>query len=534
MNCNTNYQTCQDHTSSLDKNFDRIVSLLSNTLSANSISIANHIRYWIKRAKQENEKTNGTHYGKKYCGYYWIFNTYEDFARLLNVSRSTIVRAIKELKKYGIIVTKQLSHKKWNRTNYYTIQEEMYHKYITYNSDDNDTINDPMDDPMYIIYNNNENNKYNKYIYTTTEENFKHKRYNKHKTDDKSKTTQETKQRRKNTNDNIYINNNTDIKLNNTSTDANNTSEVKHTYPLNNSSKNALKRLKDNNASHLVGNNNTNPNTSTNVIKPLKEKIVHVKDMLRTFSEAFPSLASKIMLNKRLSKLLASANKYKFHNNLQEWEKYLRLVKTSKWIMSSNFHLTLAWLAKWKTIDRILGGEFGVSETLGEVKIRKEKEVEKQNIKQTILNSNELENIKLLKIKILEQCENISIYNLLSNGKAKFSEANSKIILEIIDQHLINGNKINQNYEELLKILHKEQIKYIELPGCIYLYKLDKNKGEHEFVVHYKTIQEKDQLLKELINDEEVYFDPYFSLSEYDKTILTFNELYKFQKKRKQ
>ena len=71
----------------------------------------------------------------------------------------------------------------------------------------------------------------------------------------------------------------------------------------------------------------------------------------------------EIRLTKPLARYLVASFKTKFSNNLDEWKRYLRLIKTSSYMMSEKFTLSVKWILKFETIDRIRAGELGVDES---------------------------------------------------------------------------------------------------------------------------------------------------------------------------
>jgi ribosomal protein L29 len=61
-----------------------------------------------------------------------------------------------------------------------------------------------------------------------------------------------------------------------------------------------------------------------------------------------------------LAKYLVKAFKDHFGSSLKEWKKYLKLVKTSSFIMSGKFKVTLLWAIRFSVMDRLKAGELGV------------------------------------------------------------------------------------------------------------------------------------------------------------------------------
>lgn len=67
----------------------------------------------------------------------------------------------------------------------------------------------------------------------------------------------------------------------------------------------------------------------------------------------------------------------RFNSSLQEWEKFCRLITSSKWLMGDivsqktgkGFNINLAWASKEENIDKIMGGEYTMGDRSNAVKI---------------------------------------------------------------------------------------------------------------------------------------------------------------------
>ncbi|MCR4623987.1 MAG: hypothetical protein K5780_05070 [Alphaproteobacteria bacterium] len=68
-------------------------------------------------------------------------------------------------------------------------------------------------------------------------------------------------------------------------------------------------------------------------------------------------------LTKHLARFLVASFKLKFESSLEKWKHYLRLIKTSTYLMGEKFKLSVHWVIKFLTIDRIRAGELGVDES---------------------------------------------------------------------------------------------------------------------------------------------------------------------------
>lgn len=95
-------------------------------------------------------------------------------------------------------------------------------------------------------------------------------------------------------------------------------------------------------------------------------------DMIKIWNQEFPNQkiisgsteqVGVIRLTKHLARYLVASFKLKFENSLEKWRRYLRLIKTSAYMMGEKFKLSIQWVIKFLTIDRIRAGELGVDES---------------------------------------------------------------------------------------------------------------------------------------------------------------------------
>ena len=78
------------------------------------------LHYWISRGE----------YGVVHDNKIWIYNTLEQWAEQLGVSKSTFQRRIKKLREEGIVETAYLARNRRDRTLHYTINYEKYNQKI--------------------------------------------------------------------------------------------------------------------------------------------------------------------------------------------------------------------------------------------------------------------------------------------------------------------------------------------------------------------------------------------------------------------
>lgn len=223
--------------------------------------------FWVKHPK---------HYGTFEDGRWWIYNTLDEWAEQLNVSKRTVERAINRLCELKFVDKKYLNPNRRNRTLYYSVNFNVIQKAIeskTYKSNTcgNMTghMDGHMDGHMYTV-NNKQNNK----------------------SDKSNKSAEEVS-----------------------------------------------------GISGVAASSGTKPTI--------------VQAMVKIWKDEFPS--NTVVLNRKLCSYLVKIFKDKFNSSLSEWKKYLKLIKTSAWLMSEKFRMSLFWVTKFETVQRLLGGEFGVS-----------------------------------------------------------------------------------------------------------------------------------------------------------------------------
>jgi hypothetical protein len=84
-----------------------------------------------------------------------------------------------------------------------------------------------------------------------------------------------------------------------------------------------------------------------------------VHNMFAIWRAEFPRSTEK--LNAYTAMALKEAFGSSFGGSLQAWKYYLRTVKTSWYITTKPYLLTLEWLLRRKTIENINNGQYGVA-----------------------------------------------------------------------------------------------------------------------------------------------------------------------------
>jgi DNA-binding MarR family transcriptional regulator len=288
--------------------FRKIQKKLEKTLGKNETKFLKQLMYW---------STHPNNYGIERNEKAWIYNTLEDWAKQLVVSKSTIQRAIRLLKSKGLVETSHQATNKYNRILFYSINHEVLDEFIK-------TQIRPRK-PCRCTH-------VNDYL-----------------------------------NDHMYIRNNKQI--------------INKSYKSkNNFSKNILENKK---------------------LETTKDpKNTTIQDMLQEVKTKLPELS--ILLNKDLARKLVAAFKIKFRSSIEEWRKFLKLIKTSTYLMSEKFKLTLNWMLKFSTVDRLKLGELGVK--VSQIFDNKLTEEELQSkVEQQFSGIEEPEEHKVIRKQILEK-----------------------------------------------------------------------------------------------------------------------------------
>ena len=305
------------------------------------------LNYWIKR---------GT-YGIEHEGSIWIYNTLEDWAKQLGISKRSVQRAIKSLRDAGIVKAAFLSPNKRNRTLFYTIDYDKFDNNIFQKRGKINSAND---------------------VVQSSEKN-----------DNKDHL-------------------------------------VGHMYIINNNIINKSYKSEPI-FDEKIDEINQKPKNTT------------VQDMVKALTTEFPNIP--IFMTKALAKRLVAAFKFKFKNSLEKWKEFLKLIKTSAYLMSEKFHLTIYWILKFTTIDRLFQGDLGVK--LKEIFLSKTKEEELEIQQQEIAKTSELKK-QINELDETEKCKETRSQILQKVGNTKyetwfkkvfFSEENGCIIMNIPTQN---------------------------------------------------------------------------------------------------
>lgn len=95
---------------------------VAEKLGVNKAILLNHLDFWVRKNKANNHNSHE--------GYFYSYNTYEAWAEIFPyIGIATIKRCLQDLEKDGLIKTAQLSENKWDKTKYYTLDND-YHQWV--------------------------------------------------------------------------------------------------------------------------------------------------------------------------------------------------------------------------------------------------------------------------------------------------------------------------------------------------------------------------------------------------------------------
>ena len=228
-----------------------------------------------------------------------------------------------------------------------------------------------------------------------------------------------------------------------------------------------------------------------------REEVV-AKEMKKVWDQVFSySLRPiKSYLNRKIIKKLEKVKKEKFNNNLEEWEKYVKKINSSQFLVGekktrNNFKAVFPWLIKEETIDSIQQGAYGVgdreldlnnldknikkqeyeiklkvSEKIFqylENKINKEKE--EQEFKKYLINEEYQEDGDKYKVKkYMEKVSRYRVYGFYITPSHFYYTGNEKLREGIFSSYLMNkylGIDELLIKEKIREINKKNQSKYI-------------------------------------------------------------------------
>lgn len=156
--------------------------------------------------------------------------------------------------------------------------------------------------------------------------------------------------------------------------------------------KRSTNRFVENRQIIITKNNYTNNLSSINEdkIKEVLQEKKEIKKIAKEMKEIWDKVFSyssnpiKSYLNDRIIKKLEKIKREKFNNDLEEWEKYIKKINSSQFLMGeketkNNFKAVFPWLIKEETIEAIEQGAYGTGD----------RELDMDNLSENIENKKE-------------------------------------------------------------------------------------------------------------------------------------------------
>ena len=189
----------------------------------------------------------------------------------------------------------------------------------------------------------------------------------------------------------------------------------------------------------------TNLGISSNDSAP----VVTIREMYDAVNEILGKKLS-FRLTKEIARWMGMARNTYFQT-LEKWRDFLQAIKESAYLTGEKFLLTIKWLLRFKTIERILGGEYNFEQKriekwnrmlAREREAREEEEKEKereqmQNAINEIENSGESEKCMKARYNLLKRIGVERFNTWFAN--ATFEEKDGKVIARVADEFKLHG-----------------------------------------------------------------------------------------------
>lgn len=316
------------------------------------------LHYWLNHNQKLGTMSNGAK---------WIYNSAKDWADQLCMSSRTIQRLISSLNNSGVLEIKKLSTNKHNRTNHYTINYEVLENLINNKS----KVLEASEKLIATKCRNASRQSDVMYI-----QRLPNKEIN--KSEEKSSKI-----------------------ITNKALSKNSLKQVKELKNINEKNrewcKESVSRKIDLTETNKIKNDIDSKQTSKTDVKEDSPKTNTAQAMLKAWNDTF-SFSEK--MSRELAPLLVSAYNSKFSKNIEHWQHYLLSIKSSAYLTSEKFNLSIFWALKFSSVDRIRAGEFGVkNELIEQVRVEKTLEEVKLEINHIV---NEPKKAIQLRYKILD------------------------------------------------------------------------------------------------------------------------------------
>ncbi|GHT92881.1 hypothetical protein FACS1894122_07280 [Alphaproteobacteria bacterium] len=301
------------------KKINKVKSYLRQYFGKTAGTLLGEIIFWAQ-----------TNSGRVVDGRRWIYNTQDVWAKKLGVSRSTFCRALKDLRERNLVHTKKLNYNKRNQTLYYSVNIEELRACLRLQNNNVekvvysnlcDIMAGTKNDTIYTDINLQKINKSNKSTASVSNSSC-----------DPGLKTPTKKVRTR------------PVQVTSVST-----TQV--------SSHAEAPKLASAHVSECSEDTSVEAVNATDATTVTQAKPTIVQDMVRIWNKIFPKFPC--VLDKQIARYLVAAFKRKFNESLEEWERYLKLIKTSAFVMKDTFRLAIDWVIRFVNIDKFRTGWCG-------------------------------------------------------------------------------------------------------------------------------------------------------------------------------
>ena len=307
---------------------NNLIRKTKRLLTGPQYKFLNQLAYWALNSKE---------YGVKKDGKTWIYNTHQQWAEQIGYGVTTVRESIAVLEGLGFISSDFLNPNKRRRIKYYSINFENIENFLAEQASQKakkpsvknatetasvSTVSEPSKRQL--------NRQMERQMYA----------------DNKIQDNKSNKSQIASVSDNLEKN--TDL---------------------------TVCRANDENFSDTEGKGTAGDSQTVRSVNSKNtgcRNILPCQNMIKIWNQEFPNQkiisgsteqVGVIHLTKQLARFLVASFKLKFENSLEKWRRYLRLIKTSAYMMGEKFKLSIQWVIKFLTIDRIRAGELGVDES---------------------------------------------------------------------------------------------------------------------------------------------------------------------------
>jgi hypothetical protein len=368
--------------------------VVSLKLGKSSAIFLQQLHYWM---------TSRGEVGVTVDGQRWVYNSYKSWVGNIRIfSESTIRRAVRKLEDLGIVLTKNMNHKKSDHTKWYTINYDKLKEFIPDFSMKNPSLKRLSKKDVSLFKMNRPSVQNEQIIYNEPE------------------NTSETIT--------IFSEEKLGFDLKNVSQQVNVVSRGREKKVFDKNSKGSVSSIQQ-------------PSTQNTTASDLLEIWNQTVSRQQGEGETF------IQLTKKRAQHLVAAFKYRFGSNFDKWKEFCHQITTSDFLMGkvkSTFRASLDWVLKFDILQRIVEGDFGVQKNL--FVNQKDSSWQEETVSQEIKASLESKHVQGFRLSVLRAL-GVKAYqswfaqmSIREEGMDLVLTASSRFVRDYIQTHY--GNKL--------------------------------------------------------------------------------------------